>query len=304
MKTFYIAPLLLALSIGQALASTPINLSRDVRSTVKVTIDNTKGDVTVTAWDRNRIEVTGDLGNGARPLVLDGNDSNIDIRVQGGSERNGKWFSWGNDNAMQPSRLNVRVPKGASVEVKVVSAPVSIDGLDGGKVEVESVSGRVRANVRSPDVQMQTVSGTIDLAGRADKADLQTVSGDITAPNVGTKVDAQTVSGRMIVGGGPWTSANFSTVSGDTQITGGPSSNNGKITVDAMSGDVQVQLPTNVSTKLEATSFSGDIRTDWGNPSRDEDGPGKQLKVTIGKGDGMVHLESFSGDVRVRKAGN
>ncbi|KAF1008044.1 MAG: hypothetical protein GAK28_01521 [Luteibacter sp.] len=303
MKTLYIAPLLLALSIGEALASTPINLTKDIRPNAKISIDNTKGDVTVTAWDRNQIQVTGMLGNGARPLELEGDANSIDIRVQGGGGDGKKWFSWGNDASMQPSTLNVRVPKGVSVEVKVVSAPVSIDGLDGGRVEVESVSGRVRANVRSPDVQMQTVSGTIDLAGRADKADLQTVSGDITAPSVISKVDAQTVSGRMTIGGGPWTSANFSTVSGDTLINGGPAKD-GKITVDAMSGDVQVQLPSGASTKLEATSFSGDIRTDWGNPSRNDDGPGKELKVTIGDGRGMVHLESFSGDVRVRKSGN
>lgn len=304
MKTFYIAPLLLALSIGQALASTPINLSKDIRPNAKISIDNAKGDVTVTAWDRNQIQVTGMLGNGARPLELDGDANSIDIRIEGGGSGDSKkWFSWGNDAAMQSTTLNVRVPKGVSVEVKVVSAPVSIDGLDGGKVEVESVSGRVRANVRSPDVQMQTVSGTIDLAGRADKADLQTVSGDITAPSVISKVDAQTVSGRMTIGGGPWSSANFSTVSGDTLINGGPAAA-GKITVDAMSGDVQLQLPNNASTKLEASTFSGDIRTDWGNPSRNDDGPGKELKVTIGDGRGLVHLESFSGDVKVRKAGN
>lgn len=301
MKTLLITPLLLAFSIGQAVASTSINLSKDIRPDAKISIDNVKGEVTVTAWDRNQIQVSGTLGDGARPLQLEGDDRHVDIRVEG-DERKGSWFSWGNDSRMQPTVLNVRVPKAVSVEINVVSAPVSIDGLDGGKVEVESVSGRVRANLRSPHIDMQTVSGSIDVAGRAEKADLQTVSGDITAPAIGGAVDAQTVSGRMTIGGGPWKQASFSTVSGDTQVTGGLA-RDGKIDVDSMSGDVQLQLPGDTSARLEASTFSGDLRSDFGSPSRGEDGPDKELKTTIGGGNGYIHVESFSGDVRVRTQG-
>jgi len=301
MKTLYVTPLLLVLSIGEALASTPINLSKDIRPNARISIENVKGEVTVTAWDKNQVQVSGTLGDGARPLQIEGDERNVDIHVEG-DEKKGRWFSWGNDSSMQPTILNVRVPKSVEVDINVVSAPVSIDGLDGGRIDVESVSGRIRANLRSPEVSMQTVSGTIDLAGHAGRADLQTVSGDITAPNVGTKIDAQTVSGRMTIGGGPWMDASFSTVSGDTQINGGLVEG-GKINVDSMSGDVQIQLPANTSGHLEASTFSGDLRSDWGNPSKGEDGPGKELKTTIGGGAGNIHVESFSGDVRVRNMG-
>ncbi|MET0616733.1 MAG: DUF4097 family beta strand repeat-containing protein [Luteibacter sp.] len=301
MKTLYVTPLLLALSIGQAFASTPINLSKDIRPNAKINIDNVKGEVTVTAWDKNQVQVSGSLGDGARPLELEGNDQSVDIRVDG-DEKKGNWFSWGNDTRMQPTVLNVRVPRAVSVDINVVSAPVSIDGLDGGKIDINSVSGRIRANLRSPNVDMQTVSGTIDLAGRADKADLQTVSGDITAPAITEHVDAQTVSGRMTIGGGPWKQASFSTVSGDTQITGGPA-RDGKLDVDSMSGDVQIQLPGDTSARLEASTFSGDLRSDFGTPSKGDDGPGKELKTTIGGGNGYIHVESFSGDVRLRGQG-
>jgi DUF4097 and DUF4098 domain-containing protein YvlB len=301
MKTLYITPLLLAFSIGQAFASTPINLSKDIRPNAKVSIDNVKGEVTVTAWDKNQIQVSGSLGDGARPLEIEGSEGNVEIHVDSDSKEHSV-FSWGSDTRMQPTVLNVRVPKAVSVEVNVVSAPVSIDGLDGGKIEINSVSGRIRGNLRSPDINMQTVSGSIDLAGSATKADLQTVSGDIIAPSVTERVEAQTVSGRMTIGGGPWKQANFSTVSGDTQINGGPS-HDGKIDVDSMSGDVQLQLPSDVSAKLEASTFSGSIRSDFGNPSNGEDGPGKQLKTTIGAGTGHIHVESFSGDVKLRAQG-
>ncbi|MBB3225826.1 DUF4097 and DUF4098 domain-containing protein YvlB [Luteibacter sp. Sphag1AF] len=298
MKMLYLTPLLLAFSIGHAIAGTPINLSRDVRPNAHININNVKGEVTVTTWDRNTVQVSGTLGDGARPLELGGDDREVDIKV----EANGKngFFNWDSDTRMQGTVLNVRVPRSVDVDINVVSAPLSIDGLDGGRVSINTVSGKVRANVRTPKIEVQSVSGSIDLSGRATKAELQTVSGDITAPSVVESVEAQTVSGRMTIGGGPWREASFSTVSGDILINGGPAPG-GKLDVDAMSGDVQLQLPANTGSRLNVSTFSGEIRSDFGTPSRDEDGPGKELKTTIGDGSGYVHLESFSGDIRVRK---
>ena len=119
MKTLYLTPLLLALSIGQAFASTPINLSKDIRPNAKVSIDNVKGEVTVTAWDKNQIQVSGTLGDGARPLEIEGSDGNVEIHVDSDSKEH-SMFSWGSDTRMQPTVLNVRVPKAVSVEVNVV----------------------------------------------------------------------------------------------------------------------------------------------------------------------------------------
>ena len=69
MKTARILPLLLSLSIGQALADTPLNLSHDATPNARISVSNVKGSVTVTAWDRNQVQVTGRLGEGAKPLA-------------------------------------------------------------------------------------------------------------------------------------------------------------------------------------------------------------------------------------------
>ena len=43
--------------------------------------------------------------------------------------------------------LDVRVPKGASLDVDVVSAPLNIDGIEGGKIKVNTVSGKARTAI-------------------------------------------------------------------------------------------------------------------------------------------------------------
>ncbi|WP_430391346.1 DUF4097 family beta strand repeat-containing protein [Dyella sp. 20L07] len=299
MKTTRIIPLLLSLSIGQALADTPINVSHDATPNVHVSISNVKGAVTVTAWDRNQVQVGGRLGDGAKPLAIEGSNSNMSIKVESQNGKSG-WFNWNNENAMGSTMLDIRVPKGASLDVDVVSAPMSIDGIDGGKIKVNTVSGKARVNARTPLAEVDSVSGSIELAGNADRVALQTVSGDILAPNVGSEAELQTVSGRIRVSGGPWRKLNLSTVSGDVQLTGGTAPN-GTFDVDSMSGDVQVQFPANTSATIHASTFSGDLRSDFGTARKVEHGPGSELQTTVGGGNGKINVETFSGDLRIRR---
>ncbi|WP_266158553.1 DUF4097 family beta strand repeat-containing protein [Dyella silvatica] len=294
-----LSPLLLCLSIGSALADTPISLSHDATPNVRVNITNIKGTVTITAWDRNQVQVSGRLGDGAKQLAINGSNSNMDIRIEPQGSKSG-WFNWNSDTAMASSTLDLRVPKGASLDVEVVSSPIAIDGIDGGEIKVNSVSGKVRINARTPSLNVNSVSGNLELAGRAESVSLQTVSGDILAPTVGSNADLQTVSGRIRVNGGPWKQLKLSTVSGDAQLTGGLAPN-GNINIDSMSGDVQLQVPDSLSAAIHANSFSGDLRSDFGTPKKLEHGPGSELETTAGSGNGKINVETFSGDLRIRK---
>lgn len=302
MKNARYLPLLLCLySGGQAFADTPLDLSHPAAATAHINISNIKGDVTITAWDRNEVHVGGQLGDGAEPLAIEGSENNLTIKVQ--AQGHSGWLNWGGDKAMSASTLDINVPRGASLKVNVVSAPLSIDGIDGGDVEVNSVSGRVRIHAQTPMLHVVTVSGNVAFSGQAQQAKLQTVSGDILAPALGNTVDLQTVSGHIQAGGGPWQQLSLSTVSGDVQLAGGLAAG-GTMSVDSMSGDVQLQFPASLSSSMHASSFSGDLRSDFGTPKQPEHGPGSTLDTVAGSGNGKISIETFSGDLRIRKMGN
>jgi hypothetical protein len=297
MKISRYAPLLLCLCIGQAFADTPINLQHAATPNVRISISNVAGEVRITAWDRPSVQVGGQLGDGAKPLAITGSNDKlaIEVRPQGG----GGWFNWGSDSHMGPTMLDLHVPGGATLDVHVVSAPVVIDGMDGGDITVNTVSGRARINARTPSLDVDSVSGNIELAGHAAQASLQTVSGDILAPVLGDRAKLQTISGRIQAGGGPWRQFTLSTVSGDVQLNGGLAPD-GKIGIDSMSGNVQLQLPSGTSASVHASSFSGDLRSDFGTAQKSEHGPGSKLDARLGSGGGTINVETFSGDLRMR----
>ncbi len=298
MKTTRYLPLLLCWCIGDALAGTPIQLQHAATATARISISNIAGSVSVVAWDRNEVQVVGELGEGAKPLAITGDNDDLSIKVQ--SRDGSGWFNFGGNSKMAPTTLEFHVPRGASLDVNVISSPLVVDGLAGGDIKVNTISGNARINARAPSLDVDSVSGGIELSGHAETVSLQTVSGEILAPALGSTARLQTISGRIQAGGGPWQKLSLSTVSGNMQLTGGPA-HGGNIDIDSMSGDVQLRLPANTSATLNASSFSGDLHSDFGTPSQANHGPGSSLEARLGAGDARIHIETFSGDLRVRK---
>jgi DUF4097 and DUF4098 domain-containing protein YvlB len=290
--------LFMLLASTTAFAGTPIDQTRTVAANAKVEIGNVKGAVHVTAWDRNQVHVTGTLGKGAQPLQIEQEGNTLRIQVKGPEHKG--WFNWHGDSDMEPSTLDVKVPRGASLEVNTVSSTADIRGLSGGTIESNSVSGDVRIDADSPKVEVDAVSARVELSGTMRKANIQTVSGDIVAPQIREGGDLETVSGQIHLSGGPYASVSMNTVSGDIDVKGGLASG-GRIEIDSVSGDVSMDLPASLSAQMRVSTFSGSIDSAFGTVIEKRHGPGSALDSTVGQGDGRIDVQTFSGDVRLRK---
>lgn len=289
------------LATGAARADTPIHETRAVAADAKIAIHNVKGAVHVSAWDQNRVQIDGTLGNGARPLQIGGDAHLLSIRVESASASSG-WFGRG-DSSMGPSVLDVHVPRSAALSVDVVNAPVSVDGVNGPEIDVNTVSGRVHLATRSDAVLVDSVSADVELTGSARKFEVQTVSGDVQAGTLSGNASAQTVSGDIVLRGGVLSKVDLGTVSGKVQVdaTVAPAA---AWKIETMSGDVRVGLPANTSAHIKADSFSGELHSDLGvSPSRGND-PGPHVDATLGAGGGTISIDSFSGDVRIERGGH
>ena len=97
--------LLLCLCMGQTFAATPIQLQHATSSAPHISISNIAGTVNVTAWDRDVVEVTGMLGDGAKPLRITGSNTDLAIKVE--AQDGSGWFDWSGDRRMgsTPARI-------------------------------------------------------------------------------------------------------------------------------------------------------------------------------------------------------
>ncbi|HOC19817.1 MAG TPA: DUF4097 family beta strand repeat-containing protein, partial [Vicinamibacterales bacterium] len=118
----------------------------------------------------------------------------------------------------------------------------------------------------------------------------ETVSGELRLANVsGDRVGAKSVSGGV----------DFS----------GPLAQGGRYEMKSHSGDVRVAVANDAGFELEATSFSGNVRSDLpvtiGGPGREAvrtGGRGRQaMRGVHGDGSAFLSLTTFSGSIVVTK---
>ena len=291
-------PIALLLAAGAASAATPIDEHRTVKADARIEVSNIKGSVTVSGWDKPEVAISGTLGDGAKGLAVEGDAGHLVIKVQPPDKQS--WFSWGADARMGDTRLDLRVPKTAEMKIEVVSADLSLSGVGGRALDVNSVSGKLRLESTAKEVDLQSVSGNIDIVGAADRAHLETVSGNIRAQGLKGQLKLETVSGNVDAESGAYGEIGASTVSGDINLRGTPTAT-ARVDVETMSGDVHLYLPADVSTRMRASSFSGSIRSDFGKVKEPDHGPGSSLDATNGSGQGQIKIETFSGDIEIRR---
>lgn len=286
---------------GAAHAATPIeSTTRPASAQARVEVHNVRGSVTITAWDKDEVALGGSLGEGSK-LEVSGSPDHLIVRVANPDGSSG-WSWWGgNRGPREDTVLSLSVPRAAAIEVEVVSADARVEGLAGSReIEVDSVSGDVRVQAQGERFGLQSVSGDIEASGSAQRAHVESVSGDVDASGLDGEITVETVSGRVRATGTGVTRLEAGTVSGDLDFDLGLAPG-ARIDVETMSGDLTLHVPADVSARIEASTFSGSIRSDIGTVEEEEHGPGSSLKATAGSGQGSINLESFSGDIELRK---
>ena len=280
-----------------AYAATPINETLPLDADGKVRIENPSGQVTVRTWDRREVKITGSLGEGSQKRIVQGGPRDLAIEIRG--SRQGGLFGW-MGGSTEPTRLEITVPRRASLEVDAVSAGVDVAGTDGRALTLSSVSGDVLVRkARAVDADLQTVSGDLDAELDTNALSADSVSGRLRiAGRVGGRVQLNSVSGDASVVASGVERLALSTVSGDGDIKASLAPS-GRVEADTVSGDLSLTMPSGTSARLQVETFSGDITSPVGKVRREEHGPGQSLDTRLGAGSGGINLESFSGDVRV-----
>lgn len=296
-KHFFLAAGL-ALLASPALADTPIDQTRPLASGAQLDVSNVKGAVIVRGWDKHEVHVTGSLGANTPELEITGDAKHLSIKIK--NQGHNGWLNWGSDSNMGPTRLELSVPRDVNLDVNVVSARAHVDGLAGGNLDFDTVSGNLEIHADSPALKLNSVSGDVRVEGHSDKLDVNTVSGDVHVQRVGHDATAQTVSGNVTLTAQSLRKLVVDTVSGDIDIQAG-------LTTDAtarmhsMSGDIRLTLDGRPDAELAAKSMSGDIHSAFGKVDSSGYGPGTRLSHTLGAGSGHIRLESLSGDIDIRQ---
>jgi DUF4097 and DUF4098 domain-containing protein YvlB len=292
MKHLFSAFVLFAFAAAPAYAGPPVNATRDATPNASVHVDNIAGKVTIVGWDKNSVQVTGNLGSDDQELKVSGDKDNIDIHVEYPEHGNIR------DGAV----LVIKLPQAAAVEVSTVSADIGARQVVGSQ-RLKSVSGNITLESKSPEISAESVSGEVKVIGSAPDAHVEAsgVSSDVRVANVNGELRGKSVSGDVEVTGSQLKRADMGSTSGDiTYATA--FANGGVYEFHSTSGDILLRLPAKPDAEFDIETFSGDIDNAFG-PKAERTSryaPGSELHFTSGNGSAHVRAETLSGDVEIR----
>ena len=210
-----------------------------------------------------------------------------------------------------------------SVDVSyIVTAPA------GTRISTSSVSGDVTLRNIKGDISAASTSGDVHISGAAQVSAAKSVSGDVTILNLTStagaraasvsgdvlldqvkaqRVDAESVSGNVVATGATCEHAMLKSVSGDIEYVGGIA-RGGRYEFQSHSGDVRVTTTGAAGFELQASTFSGELRTEPASLLRSTNvsssgrrGASRSLRGTAGDGSAVIVMTTFSGDATISR---
>lgn len=146
-------------------------------------------------------------------------------------------------DSSEPTELLLMVPQRANLAIESVAAEVDVTGVAPRELSIDSVSGDVIVVGAPAEADIDSVSGDLRLTINSSDVDIESVSGDVD------------LRGRL----------------------------DGEVSVETVSGQLEVGVHESAVRRLGAASVSGDIR----------------IATALASG-GEISLESVSGDVDLR----
>lgn len=261
----------------------PVDERRPLKPDAHVAVINTAGLIEVEAWDRGEIHITGELSDEVEALEIKGSESSLRIEVKLPKHTRN----------VEHTTLRIKAPAGISLEAAAVSADVAVKGLRG-DVRAESVSGDIRLDVGSKRVDAASVSGDVTVSAPSEDTRVESVSGDVTVRGGRRELRGESVSGDVRVQLREVRRLELETVSGDLDVDVDLAAD-AEVDVETLSGQVRLVLPELPKGGLEFQTFSGEIESDFALGRS-----GRQYSRD-GDGRGQVELNTFSGDIELRK---
>ena len=282
-----------------------------------IEIGNIAGDITISRGGGNDVVIeaiktsrarTAEEAKAVLPLVevdITERAGRVEARTRYPRNDDPRRRNWRNVNVSVA--FTVTAPERARISVNTISGTISVRDIKG-DLTLETISGNVQIGNAGRISKAKTVSGSVEIADTTMEGVMSasTISGILTMRNVKARqIDLGSISGNVLIEQVTAERVDAESISGDIKLTG-PLVRGGRYDLGSHSGTIEVFLTGPVGFEIEASSFSGNIRTDLplklsGVAQTSNRGRQRSLRGTYGDGSAFLDVTTFSGSVVLSK---
>ena len=254
----------------------------------RLDVRNHAGEVVVRAWDKDAVHVQ--ARHSSRTSVgIATPASGVVITAS---------------EALGSVDYEISAPAWMPIRVEGTYIYISIEGSQA-DVYVENVRGDILVKDATGTVAARTIEGLIIVEGGRGKLNLSAVNEGIRITGAGGEIVADTTNGDITLTAVESPRVEVSTVNGDVTYDG-TLLDRGTYRFTSHNGDMTMTLPENVNATFGVRSYEGgDFRSalPLKGPPKENVRQGRRNSYTIGTGSAQVEIETFGGDIRLRRQG-
>ena len=242
--------------------------------------------------------------------------------------------------AAQDFQKSYRLGAGSRISVRNVSGNVVVTGYDGDQITVTAFKeGRDRDQVQVEDTSddrhldirarypehcehcnasirfevkvprsvsydyaaISSVSGDVEVSHVTGSLNAKSVSGKVRIESAAGAITAHSVSGEVLVKQASG-SVTAKSTSGSVEVEILRLDNTQKMEFASVSGDIDVQLPSDLGAEIEMSTLSGALETQFPITIQEKQyGPGKSARGRVGDGSRSLRLHTVSGGLKLRR---
>jgi DUF4097 and DUF4098 domain-containing protein YvlB len=292
---YSLIPLVLSTVLTQVPAEARQNRAPQTDQTVpagrgtRLVIENKAGEVVIHAWEKDAVRVQARHNMRAKINVRSGTGViNIDAVTEKGPTGSVDY--------------DISAPAWMPIKIEGQYDYVSVEGVQG-EISVETVRGDiVLKNIGAAIAK--TIEGAIQIDGARGRLTISSVNEDIKVTGASGELVAETTNGEVSLTGMTSSSVEVASVNGDI-VYDGTLANGGHYSFTNHDGDIELTVPDNTNATFNVRSYNGEFNTSLPvkGPDPSQVRRGKRVSYTLGNGSADVELESFGGDIKLRRAG-
>lgn len=276
-----------------------------------IDIEHVNGSAKIQGWDKELVQITGELDDNAEKLTFERTGRGVKIKVEMPRRYRKNYNSDGGDDLVimvpMESRVNYDSVNG-NVEITKIQKAVSIETVNGeidirdvsGKIKLESINGDIESSDLAGVLRIDTVNGDFnDESSVVEKLIIETVNGDIESSIDSSDVRVESVNGDMELNLKEVSRLEVTTVNGEINSTFSLTSD-GDVTASSVGGRIKLSMPESVAAEFDVEAHAGGkivnkITED--KVKKPKYGPSRWLRFSTGESSAKVEVSTVSGKV-------
>src|SRR5918996_2591702 len=257
-----------------------------VQPGARLSVNNYGGKIVVRSWAENRVRVRASHSSRTRVEIGTGLQS-VTVRAEG------------HRGPPQITDMEITVPRTTPLNLNGVYTHITIEGVDA-NVAAETVEGDVTLVGGNGAVTLKSIEGEVNVRGARGRVDVSSIDGGIRIAETAAEIVAETVDGDIVLEGITATAVDANTVDGDVYYDG-VIKDGGRYRFASHDGDLTVSVPAGSNVTVWVSMFEGEFDSSF--PVQITETKKRRFTFTMGNGRARLELESFDGDIRLRRPG-